>query len=365
MTDAEKVIVVGSLDDDIDEESLPEESRHLAKELYELFVNGFPLIDRGEQNGIEGVTLPSYLFDSRTGERFSVPYTVFGLDTWLGYAIDAVYNKRVVRTVLNLVVVPVVRQANGTIVRTKLHEQISTIEVCPHTIEREQTRVVLEILLERWKSDFHLRGLNTNTIYRELTKQIDASNDTWEIARIKKEAWSHKEQGRLSIKLFTSLMTRANVRQSALENEPLKETRAGENGARKFVVIQPLLNRIPKLMGGTLCDFALQLHCLPRQEKERVRASFQSLNPQLYSRVLDGLLTELEKATPKRLSYFLWAFYPGNKPEHPVHTLRSEDQSAAWELLKEFSRLKEKETDTPPLLSIAENAKHQSAAATA
>lgn len=369
MSDGEKVVVVGSLDDDIDEESLPEESRHLAKELYELYVNGFPLIDRGEQKGIEGITLPSYFFDPRTGERFSIPFTVFGLDTWLDYAIDAVFNERVIRTVRKLIVVPFVRRADGTIVRTRLHEQTSTIEVCPQSLEREQTRAVLEILLERWKADFHLRGLNANATYRELTKQLDASNDTAEIARIKKDAWQHKEQNRLSIKLFTSLMTRANVRQSVLESEPLKETRKTENGARKFVVIQPLLNSIPKLKGKTLGDFALQLHTLPRQEKERVRALFQTLNPYLYSRVLDCLLTELEKASEKRLGYFRWAFYPGNKPEHPVHVLTREDQSAAWELLKELSRPKEKEENKsgnraslPPLLNVVENVQRQFAA---
>jgi len=81
------------------------------------------------------------------------------------------------------------------------------------------------------------------------------------------------------------------------------------------------------------------------------------MNPDtyLYSRVLDGLLTELEKASPKRLSYFRWAFYPGNKPEHPVHILTREDQSAAWKLLKELSHPAKTEPKNLPLLEITEN----------
>lgn len=368
MSDGEKVIVVGSLDDDIDEEDLPEESRHLAKELFKLFINGFPLIDCGHvsnETGIEEVTLQTFMRDPKTGERFSVAVTVFGIDTWLDYAIDEVFCERAIRTSRKLIVVPIVRRDNGAIVRTRLHEQTSIVEVCPHSLEREQTRALLEILLERWKADFHLRGLNRNAAYRKLISRINKTRDTAEIALIKKEAWQEKEENRLSIKLFTSLMTKANVRQSALESEPLKETRETKNGARKFVVIQPLLNRIPKLTGRMLGDFALQINKLPRQEKERVRTLFQTLNPYLYSRILDGLLTELEKASQKRLSYFRWAFYPGNKPEHPIHVLSREDQQAAWELLKELSRPKENESNDLPLLDIAETVESQAIVASA
>lgn len=366
MSDGEKVVVVGSLDDDFDEESLPEESRHLAGELYELFTKGFPLIDRGEENiNIEGVTLKSFMRDPQTGERFSVPFTVYGLDTWLDYAIDEVFCERVIRTTRKLIVVPVVRMTDGSVVRTKLHEQSGAIEVCPQAAEREETRAMLEILLERWKSDFHLRSLNLNKIYRELTGLLEKTNDTAEIARIKKEAWDYKEQNHLTIKQFTALMTRAVARQSALESEPLKEIRKTENGTRKFVLIQPFLNQIPQLKGRTLEGFAIKLHALPRQEKERVRTLFQTLNPYLYSRILDGLLTELEKASPKRLGYFRWAFYPGNKPRHPIHVLTREDQQAAWEVIKELSRPKEKESKVLPLLDIAESVERRASAAAA
>jgi hypothetical protein len=412
MTDGERVIVAGSLDDDITEESLPEEARHLASELYRLYTNGFPLRDHGEAPGIQGVTLNSYQRGARTGERFEMPVTVYGLDTWLDAAVDAIYHERILRTVRNLVSVPlpsrpsrkvyfeaiipravtreIIRQGAQTVVKevrhvvcrvtgsvgqSRLHEQTSTIEVCPDATEREETRRVLEILLERLKSDCHTRGLHTNATYRNFVARIDAETDTARIARLKKEAWEHKEQGRLSIKLFTALMTRAEVRQAALESEPLcierkrrvvtgegfAMTKTFSDGARKFIVVQPLINRIPSLTGKSLGTFASSLNSLPRQEKERVRVAFLKQNPYLYGRVRDGLRAELLKASEKKLRYFRWAFYAGNKPEHPVHTLTREDQATAWELLKSLSRRSIMKDEPPPLLAIAEAGEREAA----
>jgi len=106
------------------------------------------------------------------------------------------------------------------------------------------------------------------------------------------------------------------------------------SGARPFLVAQPLLHAIPTLTGKGIADFARALHALPRQEQERVRSAFSERNPRIYARVRDGLRAELNRASAGKLRYFRWAFYAGNKPEHPVHTLTREDQAAAWELLK-------------------------------
>ncbi|PYS94468.1 MAG: hypothetical protein DMF64_00765 [Acidobacteria bacterium] len=94
---------------------------------------------------------------------------------------------------------------------------------------------------------------------------------------------------------------------------------------------------IARLTGRGVTDFARALHGLPRQEQERARTSFRERKPQLYARVRDGLIGELERASASKLRYFRWALFPGNKPEHPVHTLTREDQSAAWEFLKSRS----------------------------
>jgi hypothetical protein len=379
MSDGERVVVAGRLDDDIDEETVPEEARHLVRELYDLYTNGFPLIDRCDESNklsesgepdAEGVILQSYLRHPRTGERFQSPVAVYGLDAWLSHAVDAVFHERTKRTGRQLISV---RRGE----RSHLHEQTYTIEVCPNADEREQTRNALEILLERWKSDFHTRALHANAAYRDLTSKLGDVTDTATIAGIKKEAWQHKEQGRLSLKLFTGLMTLANARQAALESAPLRERRKRQlassdsssamteeipGEAREYIVAQPLLNKIPALTGRTLGDFAMKIHNLPRQEQERVRKAFEAGNPQLYARVRDGLRAELLKSSPGRLRYFRWAFYSNNKPEHPVHALTRKDRSAAWELLKNLSHRNVDLTPTPPLLLIAEQEEKKRAA---
>lgn len=412
MTDNERVVVAGSLDDDINEESLPEETRHLASELHSLYTGGFPLRDCGEVPGVEGVTLPSYQRDARTGERFETTVRVYGPDTWLDAAIDAIYHERSLRTIRNLMfislpsrprrtiifqaVIPtvvqhesikqgiksqvcevrhIIRRITASVGQARLHEQTGTIEVCPNSAEREETRRVLEILLERLKADCHTRGLHTNATYRDSVAKLDTETDTARIAKLKKEAWEQKEQGQLSIKLFTALMTRAEVRQALLEGEPLKVERKDRivtsegfvmtqiftDGARKFILVQPLINRISSLTGKSLGTFSSALNALPRQEKERVRTAFQGQNPYLYGRVRDGLRAEMLKASEKKLRYFRWALYAGNKPEHPVHTLTREDQAAAWELLKSLSRRSTMRNEPPPLLAIAEAGEREAA----
>ncbi|MFL6230544.1 MAG: hypothetical protein ACJ741_17370, partial [Pyrinomonadaceae bacterium] len=71
-------------------------------------------------------------------------------------------------------------------------------------------------------------------------------------------------------------------------------------------------------------------------------------------RVRDGLRAQLSQASEGKLRYFRWAFYAGNKPDHPVHTLTRDDRVAAWELLKSLSH-RDKSKPTPPLLVIAES----------
>lgn len=355
MSDGERKIACGDLDDDIDEESLPAVARHLGQELRRLYAGGFPLHDRGAG---EGVILNHFARDPQTRERVSFPVTVYGIDTWMDAAIDETFGERVARTLRRYIWLPDTKREarQGTderiLHRSRLHEQTETVDVCPNPEERAETRELLEILLQKLRRDYHTRGLNVCATYRDLTVRLGAARDTGAIAALKREAWQHKETGRLSVKLFTAFNTHAIVRQASLEAEPLREARThrvvgGEGftmtqtfaeGVRQFIVAQPALNMIPRLMGKTVGKFASALQQLPRQEQERVRREFREENPRLYERVRDGLRAELEGASVKKLCYFRWAFYAGNKPDHPVHTLTREDQAAAWELLKSRSQ---------------------------
>ena len=390
MTDGERVCVVGTLDDDVDENSLPDEAWHLALEMHDLYTSGFPLYDRGAVEGVEGVTLVVFVRDHETRERYFVPATVYGLDTWMDYRIDEIYCERTARTTRHLISVPEPRAKRRTVTRdtliprievveitqrgvttrtkqirhyvsrdkfsvpaSRLHEQTGTIEVCPNAEERERTRAVLEVLLAQLKEDYHTRGQHTCAVYREMSERIRKATDTAVIAKLKKEAWNHKEEGRLSLKLFTALTTQASVRQAALQAEPLREerthtmvrgagftmTKTFSDQPRKFIVAQQLMNEAKAVGGKTIADFARRLNALPRQERERVRRTLQQENPHLYARVRDGLRDEIERASTKKLGYFRWALYPGNKPEHPVHALTGGDQAAAWALLKSRSAL--------------------------
>jgi|GEM_PF-2020014 len=402
MTDGERKIACGDLDDDVDANSLPECARHLADELQGLYTSGFPLYDRGEQEGIEGVTLTAFMRDPETRERVRVPVTVHGIDAWMDAAIDEAFGGRVARTMRRYIWLPdtkrparlatrervvprvvefeeikqgvtarrteirhFIQHSTDLIPRSRLHEQTETIEVCPNTEDRAETRAVLEILLQQLKRDYHTRGLNTSEIYRELTARLSEAADTSIVARLKREAWQYKEANFLSIKLFNAFNTHAVAYQAKLEAEPLREMRTyrvvyGEgctmtktfaDGARAFIVAQPLLNCISSLTGKTLADFARALHALPRQEQERVRRVFSEGNPQLYARVRDGLNAEITRASHGKLRYFRWAFYAGNKPEHPIHTLTRDDQAAAWELLK--TRTSTGAIPTLPLVKVA------------
>jgi hypothetical protein len=389
MTDTERKIACGDLDEDTDDESLPGCARHLGEELCRLYTSGFPLHDRGAgDGGARGVTLTAMVRDAETRERVAVPVVVYSIDTWMDAAIDEAFGGRVARTVRRYMWLPdtkrtplrvvrdsvvprvvesetvkrgvtsrtkeirhFVQRAAATLSRSRLHEQTETVDVCPNPEERSEAREVLEVLLQKLKRDYHTRGLNMSAVYRELTARLDESRDTAEVANLKREAWQHKEAGHLSFKLFTAFNTHAVARQAKLEAEPLCEERTyrivrGEGFTmtqtiaqtpRKFILVQPVLNMIARLSGQGVADFARALHGLPRQEQERVRASFRERNPRLYARVRDGLRRELERASAQKLRYFRWALFPGNKPEHPVHTLTREDQSASWEFLKAHS----------------------------
>lgn len=341
--DGERMIVVGTLEDDITEDCLPPHARPLAAQMYALYTNGFPLTEAHAPDTTTGQTLTAYRRQPRTGARETQPVIAFGLDTWRDYALDELYHERVTRIARQVLVVPVT--ASETALpetararhATRLYEQTYWVEVCPDATEREQTRTVLETLLARWQSDCHTRGLHTSPVYRTLTQQLAEARDTAVIARLKREAWQLKEQGRLALKLFTVWLTHAKLREAYLVSTPLTETHQVNGEPRNFRVAQPLMHLIPTLTGGTIEAFNRALHALPQQEQNRVREAVQRENPHFYARVRDGLAAELRQSSAARLRYFRWACYGANKPEHPFHLLTTADQAAAWELLKELS----------------------------
>lgn len=134
MSDGERVRCVGAFDDDVDADSLPEESRHLARELYRLYTSGFPLRDLGEESCVEGIILPSYKRDPRTRERVETAVVVYVLDMWLDAVVDAVYHERVIHTVRHLISVPLPRRPPRTVRMEAVVPYLATLEETRHGV---------------------------------------------------------------------------------------------------------------------------------------------------------------------------------------------------------------------------------------
>jgi hypothetical protein len=109
--------------------------------------------------------------------------------------------------------------------------------------------------------------------YRRFYRMIREADDTKIVGQAMKEAYAAKESGELSLKHFTLLKTASALQRERLEWAPLSE----------------------------------EARCL---------------------------LREVETATPGKLRYLSWAFYRGNQPEHPIHSLPGQMVRRIWEALK-------------------------------
>jgi hypothetical protein len=135
------------------------------------------------------------------------------------------------------------------------------------------TRHTLEATLDDCSHDCHLTAMRSNRSYRRFYWMIRKAEDTNVVGQAMKEAYVAKESGQLSLKHFTLLKTASALQRERLERAPLSEE------ARR-------------------------------------------------------LIREVETATPGKLRYLSWAFYRGNQPEHPVHSLPGQMVRRVWEALK-------------------------------
>jgi hypothetical protein len=135
------------------------------------------------------------------------------------------------------------------------------------------TRDTLEAILDDCYHDCHLNAMRSSRSYRRFYQVIRKADDTNVVGQAMKEAYAAKESGELSLKHFTLLKTASALQRERLERAPLSEE------AR-------------------------------------------------------SLLREIETATPGKLRYLSWAFYRGNQPEHPIHSLPGQMVRRIWEVLK-------------------------------
>jgi hypothetical protein len=135
------------------------------------------------------------------------------------------------------------------------------------------TRDTLEAILDDCCHDCNLNAMRCSRSYRRFYQKIREADDTKIVGQAMKEAYAAKESGELSLKHFTLLKTASVLQRERLERVPLS--------------------------------------------KEARR-----------------LIREVETASSGKLRYLSWAFYRGNQPEHPIHSLPIHMVSRIWDILK-------------------------------
>jgi hypothetical protein len=135
------------------------------------------------------------------------------------------------------------------------------------------TRHTLEAILDDCSHDCHLTAMRSSRSYRRFYWMIRKAEDTNVVGQAMKEAYAAKESGELSLKHFTLLKTASTLQRERLERVPLS-----------------------------------------KEARELIR--------------------EVETATPAKLRYLSWAFYTGNQPEHPIHSLPGQMVRRVWDTLK-------------------------------
>jgi hypothetical protein len=290
MSDSEKVIVVGTLDDDVNEDYLPADARHLAAALRLAFIGGkgaqaarkltadvhyARMAQRAERNPAALRHLPEQ--PGHASAFSAAPLSDGEINEWMDSATSLIYNRRVKRTARAGYVTTGGPDANR-FGRPSMYTVPYTIMVNPDAETRSYVVSVLEKLLAQMKGDFHLRGQRANPLYREFHRRIRTAQDTALVAAAIKEAFAAKEEGRISLSLFTALNTANKLQRWALESKPLSQA-------------------------------ALRL------------------------------VAEIKSASRSKLMFLRWAMYGTNKPDHAVHALTRQEKARVWEELKAATQL--------------------------
>jgi hypothetical protein len=290
MSDSEKVIVVGTLDDDVNEDYLPADARHLATALRLAFIGGkgaqaarkltadvqyARMAQRAERNPAALRYLPEQ--PGPASAISAAPLSDGEINEWMDAATSLIYNRRVKRTARAGYVTTGGPDANR-FGRPSMYTVPYTIMVNPDAETRSYVVSVLEKLLAQMKGDFHLRGQRANPLYREFHRRIRTAQDTALVAAAIKEAFAAKEEGRISLSLFTALNTASKLQRWALESKPLSQA-------------------------------ALRL------------------------------VAEIKSASRSKLMFLRWAMYGTNKPDHAVHALTRQERARVWEELKAATQL--------------------------
>lgn len=323
MSDGERFVVEGTLEEDVTEEYLPADAKPIARDLLALFCDGEHL---------------------ETLERF----VELSLNRLYGDPTDK--SLRVSRTMRSLGMrqEPTCQYPNGTCHpnkpvrnRVSLFEYTYTVSVDPNREQRQYVREVLDILLQNMQRDFILRCMNRSTIFRQFHNRIAKASDLRTLIDVIKEAYQARSQKTINIKMFTALNTLYGCKRANIESTALTITEQRDGRFRTFMPAIPVIAMAEKIRVPDLRTLAITLHTLPPQERERVRKLFRQKRPDVYARIVNGLSRRIRNSSQAKRMYYRFAFYVDrktgtpNKADNMIHLLTAADTATLWEELKQ------------------------------
>jgi hypothetical protein len=323
MSDGERFVVDGTLEEDVTEDYLPPDARTIAADLRTLFCDGE---------------------DLETIDRF----IELSLNRIYGDPTDKAHRVSRSATGIKIKPAPTRRYSNGTChpsksVRTHnwLFQYTYTVSIYRNREERQYVREVLDILLGNMQRDFILRSMNRSIAFRTFHNQIANASDHRTLIDVIKEAYQARLKKLINIKMFTALNTLYESKRANLESNPLRLTKERDGQLHTFMPAVPVMAMAKQIAVPNLRTLAITLHTLPAQEQDRVRKFFRKERPNVYQGILNGLTTRIRNASQSKKMYFRFAFYVDrktgrpNEPHNMIHLLTATDTAALWQQLKE------------------------------
>ena len=268
MSGDQHAVVVYDFQSEVSAGYLPQDAQGLAREMNLIFVGSevggaaarrarqFMFAHKVSQNEISAARkgFPSLTTPIPPPEKFSaLPFSDGEFSDWLAAKLDFLYPRRTLRNARRLT-----HNKAGFPV-----EFMTTVEVNPDFEAMQYVAAVCQILWTNLNADFHLRSMRRET-YQRLHTQIRSTEDTADVARLKKEAYElFKERKKLTLKEFTALNTAAKSQEARLADKTSATAR------KTLADIQTAsANRVRFLKFFLYNDAAIQT--LTRQEKQRL-----------------------------------------------------------------------------------------------
>lgn len=271
MSDGEKFIVDGTLEEDIDENYLPRAVSEILPEIRELFLDGTRLQSQNEDDftiarfierqldliyGNRGdrdaralrtirtvAYLPSELRPVisaiqnfvATQQSTHVAGSLNAIRKFANNELKAVYpetaqgqkSAAILANFRSVVfrMLPAIAKDSLTIDNARLYEFEEVTSVYASAEERRYVEEVLNHILENMARDFILNAQRHSKLFRSVAQAIETATDTRSLKSIIQQAFQYRTQGSLTLKLFTALRTLYKAAQARLEAEPLRSTR--------------------------------------------------------------------------------------------------------------------------------------------